>query len=549
MNAAMNLLLSGSIGTVYFLPLKTIVLVAGNIGDAGGDTEGDVEKVESMTPAMITRLNFVVRYESSQTDAAEYMAHDPRTWSAQVEKERLSQKNADGTTGYRVKAKENPNLNATEEEIQLRKGCMYPSAWVNWTTAYQFFKTGNDYAPLKLVGFQDPSEDGTIEVNNRLVARVSENVMSAAIEDWINDDLVGDFTKEDYEKWYKQKQWNYFDTKTKKWVKYNDFVSPVNMYLQTYQMHPRYMAIINASLMKDAGKNLQDFINATNTSKVAGKIGGVQHVLISHAIDSENNAKKKDKKDSLDTNFKQMCIRAKISVMTHMVNELLDIGTLDHYEALLKANKVPEKDISGAGGPMLWLTYNINLFCDNAEATRDEIFGLAYSFTKALTELKGASESDKKAGATWEFLKSLAIMLCETDNVVNEKNINARTWAVEFENIGSSIVAQDYDSGDAPTGFTAATEGKLLKLMANELLVEETKVNFHEAFLEGTRNWIKENIKDIVKSPFNKVALQYIREHGKKEDMFSVVLGAIGQANKLRHKSKPKAKKGSEKEV
>ena len=179
MNAAMNLLLSGSIGTVYFLPLKTLVLVAGNIGAAGGS--GDIEEVATMTPAMITRLNFVVRYESSGTETAEYMAHDPGAWDKDVEKDRLTKENPGSMKGYNSIAKESGKLDATEEEIQLRKGCMYPSAWVNWTTAYQFFRNGDDYAPLKLTSFQEAEDtsDPSIEVNNRMISRVSENIIRA----------------------------------------------------------------------------------------------------------------------------------------------------------------------------------------------------------------------------------------------------------------------------------------------------------------------------------------------------------------------------------
>ena len=510
MNAAMNLLLTGSIGSIYFLPLKTLVCVAGNIGGK----QNDNEQVVQMSQAMLTRFNNVVRYQASASDSSEFFGNENPNGkfylTPEQEKKALADKK-NGKTGIEDKQKNQDlsNYNATEEEEALVKECYMPSAWVNFSTVHHAYETKQDYSPVNLASWQD---DAIIPLNNRYIERVATNMITAAVQDWVEDNLTGGHDKEWYERNYTKMNWYYFDVKSKSWVKHENFVSPVNMYLQFVQLTPKYLGIINASLLKNGAETLEDLLGATNETKRFAQIGTVEHIRLSHHEDSDNNEKTKGKDAKLDEQFKQTCMMAKNSVMIGMCNALKEIGSEEKYTELMKKNKVKTEF-----APLEWLTINIMEFCRNAMATSEEIYGLAYDFNQNITV-----ETDK---TTKDFLKSVTIVLTKMDEAINADG-GLKIWAQEFGNIAASTIGSEFDNAggsDAAWLDSMAktkSESSFLSSLAKELLMEESssgsKNSFYSKFKAdmkfATAKWVVAQLKLIVASPQRDLVESYAKK-------------------------------------
>ncbi len=512
MNAAMNLLLSGSIGSIYFLPLKTLVCVAGNIGG-----QNDNEQVVQMSQAMITRFNSVVRYQASAADSSEFFGNENPNGqfylTPEQEKKALAAKK-DGKTGIESKNKDQDmsKFVATDDEEQLMKECYMPSAWVNFSTVHHAYETKQDYDPVQLASWQD---DAIIPLNNRYIERVATNMRAAAVQDWVEDNLTGGHDKEWYERNYTKMNWYYFDVKSKNWIKHDNFVSPVNMYLQFVQLTPKYLGIINASLLKNGAETLEDLLGATNETKRFAQIGTVEHILLAHHQDSDNNEKNQGKDAKLDEQFKKTCMMAKNSVMISMCNSIKEIGSEEKYAELMKKNKIKTEF-----APLEWLTINIMEFCRNAMATPEEIYGLAYDFNQSIV-----SETDK---AIKDFLKSVSIVLCQMDEALNSDG-GLKVWVQEFGNIANSTIGSEFDNagGSDANWFDSMnktkSESNFLSALAKELLMEEDKKeedkkeekeplpptdpkeiyypNFNKDMKFATAKWVIAQLKLIIASP------------------------------------------------
>lgn len=431
MNAVMNLMYTGSIGTIYHLPLKTIVAVAGNIG--GEETEqGDGEHVQKMTAAMLSRLNMVVKYQSDANARAEFGAsRQTNTSKKDYDTFENGMTNKDYEMamkkGYTIqKYKDHSDTyDATETEQQLRDSIRMPSAWLNFTSVAQALKgskrgdtiTTDEGALLNQVRVSSFQPGVTIPLNPRFADRVAENIISASIKDWMNDDLIGNSDgkhgKDFYQASYKYEKFPYYDNKSKSWKIADNGISPINMYVQRTQLMPRNLKIINNSLMQNAGKNLQDLIGSTRETMRISKIGTVSHIVLNF-----DNDLKKAQSEGVEAGleFRKICNKGQYSFIHQLPKVLEEWGSEERLTELLKNG-----NIEYSGSPLVHVSLNIVQYLETCGIGDDTIYGLAASLCAAVARL-GAS--DKKEEES--FILSIMVLCSKFNDVMNS----------QFENIG-----------------------------------------------------------------------------------------------------------------
>lgn len=156
MGAAMNMVLTGNIGTSYYLPLKTVVIASGNIGE-----DFDGANVEDMDTATWDRFGRRVM-----------LSYDWLGW-----------------------------LEYSEEEFSELEMGKAPAVIRNFVARTTKEKGKNDWT-IDLKQF-DP--DAKARLTPRTLSELSQQMMLAAKNDWERDKLVGKHDKAWYEERYKEK--------------------------------------------------------------------------------------------------------------------------------------------------------------------------------------------------------------------------------------------------------------------------------------------------------------------------------------------------------
>jgi len=500
MNAVMNLLLTGSIGTIYKLPLKTIVAVSGNIGGSLKDSQGDGEEVQALTTAMLTRLNMVVKYQLSNAEAGRFQSRNVSPvktksyakddWATDAEKEQLKK----GVTVMKYKEKDAKGFHASEEEKKLISQSRAPSAWVNYTTAYETFKNGQAYKPVTTESFQ-PGR--IVPINPRFIERISQTIVIAAVQDWMNNDLVGNKPKEWYEENYKNETFPYYDEKEKDWESAwkvsKDMISPINLYIQRNQLHPRYLKLINSGLMAKGYDLLANLVKSAADTQRVSKIGDVEHIMLSHTNDHDENSKSPE----LLAKFIEVCQTAKTAILNQIPKKLAEIGTISRFEELLSSNEVKydKKEFPSA---YAWLASNIIMFMLNSDAGDEEVFGFAVKMCALAASDAVVNDEDKK-----EFVYTLM------RGHLGEYN---ETMKTQFKNMSSLTMGQEmeFDNSESAasifTGKKSKNESMFLSILASELLTEEvgnsTKMaRMKYKFGAGVEKYIKVKFQTLWDSP------------------------------------------------
>lgn len=211
MGAAMNLILTGNIGTTYKLPLKTIVVAAGNLGK---DIDG--VKVATIDSAVWDRFNRKVRLD-----------YDWLGWAKYADYENAEMTDEDGN-----EVKMGPKVSSLD--LFVRKKTQ---------------EEGTDDWIVELAQF-DPDEEARL--TPRTISKIDAAVKHRAIQDWKDDNIVGKHDKEYYEKNYKKK----------------GYVSPQEYYLNTNQWRDRYLPnILTTVIGPKGGKMARDVLQSYQTSK------------------------------------------------------------------------------------------------------------------------------------------------------------------------------------------------------------------------------------------------------------------------------------------
>lgn len=211
MGAAMNLILTGNIGTTYKLPLKTIVVASGNLGK---DLDGvDVAKMDS---AVWDRFNRKLKLDYDWLGWAKY---------ADYENDEFTDDNGDTIRmGPKVAGINAFVLKKTQEENAD-----------NWV--------------LDLSQF-DPDAEGRL--TPRTMSKIDRQVKMAAMQDWEDGDLVGKHDKKFYQDRYKKK----------------GFPSPQAYYLHVNQWNRQYIPKIMTDVIGPrSGSVAMDVLQSYQTAK------------------------------------------------------------------------------------------------------------------------------------------------------------------------------------------------------------------------------------------------------------------------------------------
>lgn len=211
MGAAMNLILTGNIGTTYKLPLKTVVVASGNLGK---DLDGvDVATIDS---AVWDRFNRKLKLD-----------YDWLGWAKYADYENDEFTDDEGNTvkmGPKVAAINAFVLKKTQEE-----------GTDNWTIDLSQF---------------DPDAEGRL--TPRTLSKIDRQVKVAAMQDWDEDTLVGQHDKKFYQDKYKKK----------------GFSSPQAYYLHVNQWNKQYLPKILTDVIGPKGGSVaMDTLQSYQTAK------------------------------------------------------------------------------------------------------------------------------------------------------------------------------------------------------------------------------------------------------------------------------------------
>lgn len=211
MGAAMNLILTGNIGTTYKLPLKTIVVASGNLGK---DIDG--VPVAKMDAAVWDRFNRKLR-----------LNYDWLGWQKYAGMENAEFTDEEGNTtemGPLVQSIKAFVLKKTQEERTD-----------DWT--------------LELSQFD---EDADGRLTPRTLSKVDRQVKLAAMQDWEEGDIAGKHDKEWYEERYEKQ----------------GFPSPQAYYLHVNQWRDQYLPKIMSDVIgPKGGAVVLDLLNKYSTVK------------------------------------------------------------------------------------------------------------------------------------------------------------------------------------------------------------------------------------------------------------------------------------------
>lgn len=211
MGAAMNLILTGNIGTTYKLPLKTVVVASGNLGK---DLDGvDVAKMDS---AVWDRFNRKLKLD-----------YDWLGWARYADYENDEFTDDSGNTikmGPKVAAINAFVLKRTQEE-----------GVDNWT--------------IDLSQFDSDAEG---RLTPRTLSKVDRQIKLAAMQDWEEDNLIGKHNKKFYQDKFKKK----------------GFPSPQAYYLHVNQWKDKYIPKIMTDVIgPKSGSVAMDVLQSYQTAK------------------------------------------------------------------------------------------------------------------------------------------------------------------------------------------------------------------------------------------------------------------------------------------
>lgn len=395
MSAVMNLLLTGAIGTIYFLPLKTIVAATSNLGGKGGSDDSDGEQVSKITGAMLTRFNYVVKVQGKINDAVSFIMGGMNKMTSNQE-----EPDFDPTADSEEWEIKHKNFELDPALAEKWDKMIPPSLWLNY-----IIRNGLEQGQYHRQDLESFQAGTPVKLNPRLVDRVSKNVSMAALQDWESGDLVKPVgkskaaSKEWYEKNYDKEEVPVYDPKEDKWTK-KKLPSPQAFYLMMNQGHKRYLEILKASLMKGGQEVLADIEAAHEKTQKEMILGDTEQVLIKHV---ETALKYNDDENKL-AELETVARSAKDIILDEIPRRLVKIGSIENYKKMIKG--IDWKKM-GFTNEYWYLATNIWRFTDDAMCSGDEIAGLAISIGQTLSEV----EDEKTA----EFLGTLASVLADDD--------------------------------------------------------------------------------------------------------------------------------------
>ena len=368
MGAAMNLVLTGNIGTSYFLPLKTIVVASGNLGeDIDGVNVADMDAAtwDRFNRKTLLTYDWIARTKFGEEDD-DFGPQEDDDEEEKIDKEYFEK--AD-----RVKMGGDP---AVIKNFMLR------------TTR----EKGQDDWTINLKQFNPDAPD--TRITPRTLSKLSRNMKAAALKDWSEDNLVGDKKKDWYEKEAKKK----------------DFPSGPAYYLHVNQLNPRYFRdIMRTSLGPEAGDTITDMFQKLQKTKQEATTMSVEDILTKWTSIREDGKKKIPSQIKNEFAMRLPVFLDNVSTKAKFSKMVKDAGV-----------DLSEFDID-KGDEHIWAAINIHNFIKDSGLGIDLATGVA----KELAELRKptqAKEDDdsKKKPVRKDLLDDVLGYLIDASDIFSE---------------------------------------------------------------------------------------------------------------------------------
>jgi GTPase SAR1 family protein len=364
MAAAMNLMLSGSIGTQYHLPKKTIVIAAGNLGE-----NIDKVKVAKMDSATFDRYDAKVLLSRNVQRSLEY---------SRASTEYGGEKGVDRDLPDELK------LDAVEtvdfdkiDEYKIDMGGLNSSIDIFFNTMIEKYgpelmdKGWEKDLSLKPLESEyqsdadyDEEEEMVYQITPRTIDKINTRLKNRALRDWIEaKEGMGDLADpKDIESYFLKNETTsrYMNNKTpedweKTWKKHKDeyigrgIPSPTALYLHVMQWHDAYLPTVLKQTLGGSPKRLINLVRNTAHKAVqeANQVsvedivfGYVPKKIWGHELvmkDGEGNERKKTLEREGFMNLVKSMNTMKDQVMRGLVDLIVKNNSDSMLEKKLKA--------------------------------------------------------------------------------------------------------------------------------------------------------------------------------------------------------------------
>lgn len=464
MGAAMNLVLTGNIGTSYYLPLKTIVVASGNLGeDIDGVNVADMDAAtwDRFNRKTLLTYDWIARAKFGEGDDEFGGDEDEEQGSEKVDKEYF-EKVTKTKMGGDPSIVKNFMLRTTKEEGQD-----------DWTINLKQF---NPDAP-------------STRITPRTLSKLSRNMKVAALKDWEEDNLVGSHDKEWYEKEAKKKK----------------FPSAPAYYLHVNQLHPRYFReIARTTFGPDAGDTITQMFTQFQKTKQETTTMSVEDVVLKWTAIREDGEKK------IPSQIKnEFAMRLPVF--------LDNIGTKAKINKMIKDAGIDlsEYDFE-KGDEHIWAAVNIHNFIKDSGLGLDLATGVA----KELAELRAPTQSDgedddkkkkpvKKKPVKKELLDDILAYLIDESDIFNEAwNTVADALESDFGGTSEFKKAQSFArkgnllTGPPPSYITSRLDGQDLY---NYLLITNMQQQEKTILDRVTLGEEKDKVEEAMRNLFKKM--------------------------------------------
>ena len=462
MGAAMNLALTGNIGTSYYLPLKTVVVASGNLGE---DIDG--VPVAEMDSATWDRFNRKALLTYDHIAHSEYGAGEDILPSEYESDKDIKPNKAYFEKMSKTSMKGNiATIDNFENRMTKEKGTN------NWSVDIKQFNPDHPSATI----------------TPRTLSKVSKNMKIAALMDWEEDNLVGKKKKKFYEDKYKDR----------------DFPSAPMYYLHVNQLNPRYFRdILRTSFGDKAGDVITDIFGKFQKTKQEATSMSIEDVILKWSAIREEGKKK-------------IPSQIKNEFAMRLPSFLDNVGTKAKFNKMVKDAGIDltEYDLE-KGDDHIWAAINIHNFIKDSGLGLDLATGVA----KQLAELRNptqvgddeAEDDDtkkkKKAPVQKEFLDDVLGYLIEASEIFSQAwQTVADALESDFGGTSEFQQAQSFAkkgmllTGSPPSYITDRLEGKNLYnyLLVTNMQQQEKKV-LDKINLKKDRDKVEEAMRSLFK--------------------------------------------------
>lgn len=455
MKAAMNLILSGSIGTAYELPKKTLVVVAGNLGE-----EIDGVPVQQMHAAVFDRFDSHVFMKLSGEQILAFGGGRDTRYDAYLDDEEdlnnLLKKETSKSPGIKgVKSFRYAEQNMDEEEVKQVSTNMKEigkelTKFPNYLNAIQSFiehmnkEHGKDWSGREaleilkikpMAGYlnrEEEVDDPGTTLSPRRLEKVCDIAKIKAVKDWFiavgNDKplpVTGKSVSTDPAWYIKQYE------KRKEELKKGNILSPIALYLEINQWDKRYLP----SIFKNA---------------FGGKPTEIADKIKMYFRDVKKSYKELDL-NIVISDFKRLYDNGTITdadvdtlrqaFSTSIITALYDIGNESNLKKLLKSKGISEKDLEKYDGiSSTWVAVNITKFFKVSAFGSELAKAIIGNFFDKI-----AGKEESKYTATDKFVLDILLAITDLDNSFEEAwNLTSEIIKEKAKDTPESIKAQEF---------------------------------------------------------------------------------------------------------